>query len=100
MTTEQAPCTHLDTIDADAVPSAEGCEDCLKSGGRWVHLRMCRACGHVGCCDSSPNQHATKHAGASGHLLISSFEPGEDWWWCYGDEVGFSVPDLPDYSHP
>jgi hypothetical protein len=93
-------CSHLDLVDAAAVPSAEGCEDCLRLGGRWVHLRMCRVCGHVGCCDSSPSKHATAHHGSSGHPLISSFEPGEDWWWCFDDQLGFTVADLPDFSHP
>ena len=79
-------CTHLDTI-ADVMPSAAGCEDCLRTGGRWVHLRMCLACGHVGCCDRSPGRHATAHFLASGHPLVRSFEPGEDWAWCYIDEL-------------
>jgi hypothetical protein len=92
-------CSHLDQIDADAVPSGDGCEDCLKVGGRWVHLRMCRSCGHVGCCDSSPGKHATAHRGTSGHPLVSSFEPGEQWWWCYADEVVFSVADQPSFAH-
>jgi hypothetical protein len=93
-------CTHLDTVDADATPSSEGCEDCLRSGGRWLHLRMCRECGHVGCCDSSPNKHATAHFHGVGHPLVSSYEPGVDWWWCYTVEIAFAVGDLPDYSHP
>ena len=93
-------CTHLDQVNAAARPSAEGCEDCLKAGGRWVHLRMCRVCGHVGCCDASPARHARAHNAASGHPLISSFEPHEDWWWCFADEVGFTVEDQPSYSHP
>jgi len=79
-------CSHLDQLDATPAPSAEGCEDCLKIGGRWVHLRLCLACGHVGCCDSSPNKHATKHFQETGHLLVQSHEPGEDWIWCYVDE--------------
>jgi hypothetical protein len=99
---DRAPetCTHLDTVDADAKPSSEGCEDCLRIGGRWLHLRMCRECGHVGCCDSSPNKHATAHFHAVRHPLVSSFEPGEDWWWCYADEIALTVGDLPNYSHP
>ena len=84
-------CTHLDTIDPDARPSADGCEDCLRTGGRWVHLRRCLACGHVGCCDSSPNRHATAHFDATGHPLIASHEPGETWRWCYVDEL-FMTP--------
>ncbi len=79
-------CTHLDTI-VDVAPSAPGCEDCLRTGDRWLHLRLCLACGHVGCCDSSPNKHATKHFHATGHPLIQSHEPGESWRWCYVDEV-------------
>ena len=93
-------CSHLDQIDPGAQPSAEGCEDCLRLGGRWVHLRMCRVCGHVGCCDSSPSKHASAHNASSGHPLMSSFEPGEDWWWCFADQLGFTVSDQPDYSHP
>jgi uncharacterized UBP type Zn finger protein len=79
-------CTHLDTIH-DVTPSAQGCEDCLKTGDTWVHLRLCLECGHVGCCDSSKNKHATKHFHATGHPIIQSFQPGEDWRWCYIDEV-------------
>jgi hypothetical protein len=99
---DRAPetCTHLDTVDADAKPSSAGCEDCLRMGGHWLHLRMCRECGHVGCCDSSPNKHATAHFHAVGHPIVSSYEPGEDWWWCYADDIAFAMGDLPDYSHP
>lgn len=79
-------CTHLDQIH-DVTPSAEGCEDCLKTGGKWLHLRMCLSCGHVGCCDSSPGKHATKHFHDTGHPLIASAEPGEDWAWCNIDKV-------------
>ncbi len=81
-----ATCTHLDQI-RDVTPSAAGCEDCLRDGGRWVHLRMCLSCGHVGCCDSSPNRHATAHFHATVHPLVESAEDGEDWRWCYVDEV-------------
>ena len=90
-----AACAHLDTIDANAAPSADGCEDCLAIGARWVHLRMCQQCGHVGCCDSSPNKHATAHHHATSHPLIRSFEPGEDWFYCYPDELAFELPDVP-----
>ena len=93
-------CTHLDVADRAAEPSSTGCEDCLRTGDRWRHLRMCRVCGHVGCCDSSPNKHATAHNAATGHPLVSSYEPGEDWWWCYVDEVAFDLPDAPSYAHP
>lgn len=68
-------------------PRAEGCEECLATGARWVHLRLCLTCGHVGCCDSSPGRHATKHFHATAHPAIQSFEPGEDWGWCYIDQA-------------
>jgi Zn-finger in ubiquitin-hydrolases and other protein len=93
-------CTHVDDVDLEARPSAEGCEDCLREGGRWVHLRMCRSCGHVGCCDSSPSKHASAHFAAQGHPLMASFEPGEDWWWCFVDATAFTVDGSPDFSHP
>jgi hypothetical protein len=80
-------CTHLDQI-RDVTPSTtEGCEDCLKASGWWVHLRLCRICGHVGCCDNSPNRHATRHFRATQHAIMQSFEPGEDWIYCYIDRV-------------
>jgi uncharacterized UBP type Zn finger protein len=79
-------CTHLDTI-RPVTPSAEGCEECLRLGQPWVHLRLCLACGHMGCCDNSPGRHATKHFQATSHPLIQSAQPGEDWIWCYVDEV-------------
>jgi hypothetical protein len=82
----EPPCTHLHTI-REVSPSHAGCEDCLRIGGRWVHLRLCLACGHVGCCDQSPNRHAAAHFHAVGHPLIQSLEPGENWLWCYVDEV-------------
>jgi hypothetical protein len=93
-------CAHVDKVDATLQPSSTGCEDCLRLGGSWVHLRMCRDCGHVGCCDSSPARHATAHNRETGHPLVSSYEPREDWWWCYADEIGFTVPTLPTFSHP
>ncbi len=83
-----ANCTHLSQV-REVAPGSEGCEDCLKIGGRWVHLRLCMECGHVGCCDSSPNRHATKHFHATRHPVIKSFEPGEEWGWCYADELFF-----------
>jgi uncharacterized UBP type Zn finger protein len=83
-----APCSHLDAVEITELPvPLEGCEECLKSGGRWVHLRMCLTCGEVGCCDSSPNRHATAHFHENSHPLVRSAEPGEDWSWCYVDEV-------------
>jgi len=81
-----AHCTHTDQIN-DVSPNTNGCEECLKTGGRWVHLRLCLTCGHVGCCDQSIGKHATKHFHATGHPIIQSIEPGEDWGWCYIDEV-------------
>ncbi len=78
--------SHIDQVQ-DVAPSADGCEDCLKTGDRWVHLRLCLVCGHVGCCDSSKNQHATRHFHATGHPVIQSFQPGEDWRWCYVDKT-------------
>ena len=86
-------CTHLDQIQVTALPpSPLGCEECLKMGSRWLHLRMCLNCGKIGCCDSSPMKHATAHANESAHPLIRSAEPGEDWAWCYVDEVAFEAP--------
>jgi uncharacterized UBP type Zn finger protein len=78
-------CTHLDQIrDVDA--RTDGCEECLQSGDSWVHLRKCLVCGHVGCCDSSKNTHATKHFQGAGHTIMQSFQPGETWRWCYVDQ--------------
>jgi Zn-finger in ubiquitin-hydrolases and other protein len=84
-------CTHLDQIQVEPPDVVPGCEDCLEIGGQWVHLRVCRSCGHIACCDSSPNQHASKHAAAIHHPIVSSLEPGEDWSWCYVDEVAFVI---------
>jgi uncharacterized UBP type Zn finger protein len=94
-------CTHLDTLRDVRPSSTDGCEDCLRIGGKWVHLRLCLECGHVGCCDSSPNRHATKHFHATSHPVIRSFEPGEDWGWCYVDEVMIEADSLrPAVRHP
>jgi uncharacterized UBP type Zn finger protein len=83
-------CGHLDHVLVRELPeSVEGCEECLKTGDRWVHLRICLECGQVGCCDSSPNRHASKHAHAEGHPVLRSIEPGEEWSWCVVDEVMF-----------
>src|SRR5262249_30911621 len=94
-------CTHLDTIH-DVTPSSTGCEDCLAAGTHnWVHLRLCMECGHVGCCDNSPNRHATAHFHSVQHPIIRSYEPGEDWFWCYVDDLGFELEDAPPaLSHP
>ena len=86
-------CAHLDSIEVKPPDPAEveGCEECLMTGDRWVHLRVCLSCGKVLCCDSSPNRHASKHADHEGHPIVRSLEPGEDWSWCYEDRVGFVV---------
>jgi uncharacterized UBP type Zn finger protein len=87
-----AVCSHLDTIEVTTLPDPiAGCEECLQMGSRWVHLRMCMTCGQIGCCDSSPNRHASRHAASVGHPIARSAEPGEEWSWCYVDEVAFVV---------
>jgi len=89
------PCTHLDQIRLSELPSSVGgCEDCLRDGGKWLHLRICLSCGHVGCCDDSPNRHATAHARADEHPIIRSLEPGEDWCWCYVDDIALRIPEV------
>lgn len=84
-------CSHLDQVNVDPPEQVEGCEECLEAGDRWVHLRVCRTCGKVGCCDSSVNKHASKHAAAEGHPIMTSLEPGEDWSWCFVDRVAFEL---------
>jgi uncharacterized UBP type Zn finger protein len=84
-------CGHLASL-APVRPRSPGCEECLKLGTPWVHLRLCLVCGHVGCCDSSPGRHATRHFHETGDPVIASFEPGERWGWCYADEADFAVP--------
>lgn len=84
-------CDHLTLINP-VTPSSEGCEECLTIGDRWVHLRVCLICGHVGCCNDSKNKHASKHFRSTKHALIMSYEPKEDWIWCYLDEVGIQPP--------
>ncbi len=89
------PCTHLDhVLITELPPQTDGCEDCLATGGKWLHLRICLECGKVGCCDDSPNRHATAHAHASGHPIIRSLEPGEEWSWCYIDELMMNIPEV------
>jgi len=81
-------CEHIEKANKDVKPKTpEGCEECLKTGDEWVHLRLCLTCGHVGCCDSSKNKHATKHFQGTKHPVMKSFQPGEDWLWCYVDEL-------------
>jgi monovalent cation:H+ antiporter-2, CPA2 family len=84
-------CRHLDFVRTDR-PRSGGCEECLKLGDTWVHLRLCRTCGHVGCCDDSKNRHATKHFHATQHPIMTSIEPGELWSWCYIDELVMELP--------
>jgi uncharacterized UBP type Zn finger protein len=85
-------CSHLDQIKITQLPeSVDGCATCLASGGVWLHLRLCLECGEVGCCDDSPGQHASKHAQATGHPIIRSIEPGEDWSWCFPDELAMRI---------
>ena len=94
-----AVCTHREHVKVMELPeSVEGCEDCLAMGGKWMHLRICLECGHVGCCDDSPNRHATAHATDSEHPLMRSLEPGEDWCWCFVDEVGLLIPEVTGHT--
>jgi len=89
-------CTHLDQVRTPLPSEVAGCEQCLKTGSKWVHLRVCRTCGQVGCCDTSPGRHASSHAAEAGHPIVTSLEPGEDWSWCFVDEVAFEIePDEP-----
>ena len=88
-------CPHFDQIHP-VTPRTNGCEECLRIGDEWVHLRLCLTCGHVGCCDDSKNKHASAHFRATNHPLVKSFEPGENWGWCFIDEALFD--DLPDGS--
>ena len=85
-------CSHLESIQVFELPDPLlGCEECLKTGDRWMHLRMCHSCGKIGCCDSSPNRHASGHFRETGHPIARSAEPGEDWSWCYADELTLLV---------
>ncbi|MHB8623831.1 MAG: UBP-type zinc finger domain-containing protein [Sulfuricaulis sp.] len=83
-----ARCIHFELL-RDVTPSSAGCEECLKTGDHWVHLRLCMVCGQVGCCDSSKNKHATRHFHATQHPIMRSIERGEDWYWCYLDKIMF-----------
>ena len=89
MSDDSATCTQLDQMTVDKPRGELGCEECLVSGDAWVHLRLCRSCGHVGCCDDSKNKHATKHFKATRHPIITSLVPGETWSWCFVDNVAF-----------
>ena len=88
-------CTHLGDVTLEVAPSGDGCVECLRLGLTWMHLRRCVECGHVGCCDQSPKRHATAHFHEVGHPLIQSFEPGEELFWCYVDDLMFEVPGRP-----
>ena len=90
--------TEIAGVDPSVPPSGEGCAECLSTDGWWFHLRRCAQCGHIGCCDTSPSQHATGHAKSSGHPLITSFEPGEDWFWNFQDDQFYEGP--APVSHP
>ena len=86
-------CSHFDQLKAVEPQTPSGCAECLATGGEWVHLRLCLQCGHVGCCDNSPGTHATKHFHSTQHAVMRSFEPGEDWGWCYvHDEMFEPLP--------
>lgn len=85
-------CEHLKNAK-DLQPAKRVCEDCVKTGDNWVHLRICLTCGHVGCCDSSKNKHATRHYRASSHPIVRSIEPAEDWGWCYVDRITYDLSD-------
>ena len=85
-------CRHLAGLRPVPPRTPDGCEECLKTGSPWVHLRLCLGCGHVGCCDSSPNRHATRHFKTIGHPVVASYETGERWAWCYADDVDLDVP--------
>jgi uncharacterized UBP type Zn finger protein len=80
-------CKHIDQVTDVKPRTPAGCEECLATGSDWVHLRLCLTCGHVGCCDSSPGKHATAHFRGTSHPIVRSFEPGEDWAWCYPEEI-------------
>jgi hypothetical protein len=93
-------CAHLDQIQP-VPPSGNGCVECLAMGGVWLHLRRCAECGHIGCCDSSPNKHATAHFHEVAHPIIQSYEPGEEWYFCFVDDIAFELDeDGPSPSHP
>jgi uncharacterized UBP type Zn finger protein len=88
-------CTHLEHVKVTDLPAAvDGCEDCLAAGTPWLHLRICLECGHVGCCDSSPQRHASAHAREGDHPIMRSLEPGEDWSWCFVDEVAMLIREV------
>jgi Zn-finger in ubiquitin-hydrolases and other protein len=91
--------TEPEDIDPTVAPSGPGCVECMASDGWWLHLRRCTRCGHVGCCDSSPSQHARGHAAETGHQMVRSYEPGEDWFWSFATEEFYAGPDLVEPLH-
>ncbi len=91
----------MEDVNVSQAPSGDGCAECLADGGWWVHLRRCAACGHIGCCDTSPMQHGTKHFQATGHPIMQSYEPGEDWFWDFRTSEALDGPELaPPHHHP
>ena len=88
-------CSHLDSVELTELPEeVDGCPQCLATGDPWCHLRICLTCGQVGCCDSSPNKHASRHAAAESHPIMRSIQPGEDWSWCFVDELAMRIPQV------
>jgi uncharacterized UBP type Zn finger protein len=93
-------CSHLDVVTVTELPeSVGGCEDCLADGGVWMHLRICLVCGHVGCCDDSPNRHASRHAATAEHPVIRSLEPEEAWSYCFIDDLAMIIPEITGRTH-
>jgi hypothetical protein len=92
-------CTHLATV-AEVTPGTKGCAECLAAGAPWVHLRLCRTCGHVGCCDESPGRHATAHYLATRHPIIEGYDPPEGWGWCFVDDAFVELPTVTDQIGP
>jgi uncharacterized UBP type Zn finger protein len=92
-------CSHTHEIKT-VTPSALGCEECLRMGSPWVHLRLCRSCGHVGCCDDSPNRHARRHFEATGHPIIEGYDPPEGWGWCYIDDIEVELASQTSHNGP
>ena len=90
-------CEHVANVTR-VTPVSEGCQECLALGDSWFHLRLCLTCGHVGCCDTSKNKHATAHFRATGHPVVQSFQPDEEWVWCYVDDLFFDR--VPESSSP
>ena len=87
-------CSHLDRVELTELPEqVAGCAECIESGDPWCHLRICLTCGHVGCCDSSPNKHASRHSAETDHPIMRSIQPGEDWSWCFVDELAMRLPE-------